>query len=431
MTATTSTSSQFNWAGTYRYSFSEVQRPTSVEQLQEVVAAAPKLKVLGSRHSFSGIADGPVAVTLRGLPAEVDIDGSGQVAWVPGAITYGSLARELHQRERALHNLASLPHISVAGAIATATHGSGRGNGNLASAVQGLEMVQADGTLITLHRGDPDFEGAVVHLGALGVITRVALQVEPEYEVAQTVYENLPWELVTEHLDELLDAAYSVSIFTDRPQRVTQVWMKQRTDRAPLPTSVFGARSAVDHVHPLPGFDPVNCTRQMGIPGLWSDRLPHFRMEFTPSNGEELQSEYHLPRHRAVDAIRALLPLRERLASVLQDWEIRAVAQDDLWLSPQYQRDTVAVHMTWDPDSAGVLAALEHVEGALAPFDARPHWGKVFLPSAEPAVHRYPRAQDFRALMRRMDPEEKFVNAWIESNILGRSATHSAIGQGS
>ncbi|QJU55290.1 D-arabinono-1,4-lactone oxidase [Herbiconiux sp. KACC 21604] len=408
-----------NWAGTYTYAFDAIEQPTTVDDLQQIVADAESLTVVGSRHSFSGITDGRRAVASPVDLETVSVSADRSTVDAPAGITYGSLASVLHREGLALHNLASLPHISIAGAIATATHGSGRANGNLATAVVGLQLVLADGSLLEVDEDHPDFAGMVVHLGALGVVTRVRLRVEPEFEVEQRVYENVPWDSVLANFDELMDAAYSVSIFTDRAQATTQLWLKQRTDRAALPLAVLGHATATEHLHPLPGFDAINCTRQLGIPGLWSERLPHFRMDFTPSNGEELQSEFHLPAASAPEAVRALLPLRDQLSSVLQDWELRAVAADTLWLSPQYERETVAVHMTWDPDTARVSRAVELVERALADFEPRPHWGKVFSESSRPAASLYPRFEDFLSLRQRLDPHGTFLNPWLIANVLG------------
>jgi alditol oxidase len=410
---------QFNWSGTYRYAFDTILAPASVRELQDLVAGSSQVKVVGSRHSFTGIADGILAVSVAGLPAAIEVSSDRQTVSVPAGITYGALARHLHKEGLALANLASLPHISVAGAIATATHGSGQNNGNLATAVEGIQFVLANGELFELSAGEAWFDGAVVHVGALGVAYRLTLKVEREFQVAQRVYENLPWELVIENFEDLMSAAYSVSVFTDRAQQAAQVWLKQRSDWPELPVTLFGARTATRDLHPLPGLDPANCTPQLGVPGLWSDRLPHFRMEFTPSNGEEIQSEFHIPAACGPEAIRAVLALRDTLSHVLQVCEIRAIKADSLWLSPQYHRDSVAFHMTWEPDVAGVDVAVRLVEQALSPFDPRPHWGKVFTPTQPPVAAIYERHGDFISFQKKLDPDGKFANEWVRANVLG------------
>jgi xylitol oxidase len=394
-----------NWAGNYAYGVREVHRPETLEQVREIVARAPRVRVLGSRHSFTDVGDSEELIALDGLPADVEIDGA--AVSVGGGVKYGELAEALRPAGLALHNLASLPHISVAGAIATATHGSGDGNGNLATAVAGLEIVTSDGSLVTVRRGDADFEGMVVGLGALGAVTRVTLDVEPAYEVRQWVYEGLSWEAVLERFDAIMGSGYSVSVFTRWGEDAGRLWVKSR--EASEPAERFGAVPATSEQHPVPGLDPVNCTPQHGVPGLWSDRLPHFRMGFTPSNGEEIQSEYLLPRRHAVAAISALRGLSDAIRPLLQVCELRTVAADSLWMSPQHGRHTLGVHFTWVRDQAAVERALVSVEAALRPFDARPHWGKLFL-----APGSLERREDFLRLVSRLDPRGAFRNAWFE-----------------
>ena len=402
-----------NWGGTYAYRARTVHQPTSLDALRELLATAPQIRVLGTRHSFSDIGDADELVSLARLPREVVIDADAQVVTVPGAMRYGDLAGELHAKGWALANLASLPHISVAGAVATATHGSGSRNGNLATAVAALELVGSDGSVTRLARGEPSFAGAVVALGALGAVTRVTLDIEPAYTVAQAVFEGLSWTALFEHFDAVFDAAYSVSVFTRWGERTDQVWVKARAGE-PGPEALCDAVPATVDRHPILGLDPVNCTPQLGMSGPWMERLPHFRLGFTPSAGDELQSEYHLARERAIEGIEAVRGLGAQLAGLVQVAELRAIAADSLWMSPQYRRDTIAIHFTWAPDVAGVRRALEAVEGALMPLGARPHWGKLFLAGSDVLASRYERAGEFDALRRRLDPRGAFVNPWLE-----------------
>jgi len=393
-----------NWAGTHTYRAARLHQPASVEELREIVARAPRVRVLGSRHSFTDIADSEELVGLEALPANVVVDG-GRVSFSAG-LRYGELAEALQHEALGLHNLASLPHISVAGAVATATHGSGDANGNLATAVAELELVTSEGELVRVARGDEDFDGMVVGLGALGAVTRIVLDAEPTYEVAQRVFEGLAWEELYEHFDAITGCGYSVSVFTRWREVADQVWVKSRTDP---PEELFGARPATVERHPILGLDPVNCTAQLGVPGPWFDRLPHFRMGFTPSTGEELQSEYHVARSEAVGAIEAVRGLAEVVRPVLQVCEIRTIAADALWMSPQYERDSVAIHFTWEREPDAVRQVLEQVEVALEPFDPRPHWGKLFLRAPS-----YPRTADFARLAERLDPRGAFRNEWTE-----------------
>jgi xylitol oxidase len=410
-----------NWAANLTYRAAGPHRPASLEQVQELVAGASRLRVLGSRHSFNDIADADELLVLDGLAGEVAVDHQAGTVSVPAAMRYGELAGRLRAEGLALANLASLPHISVGGAVATATHGSGDANGNLATAVAGLELVGGTGELLTASRGDPDFDGLVVGLGALGAVTRLTLDVEPDYQVRQRAFEGLPWSRLFDHFDEVTAAGYSVSLFTRWGEAVDQVWVKSRVTAEPeaVREELFGAVPATQDRHPILGLDPVNCTRQLGVPGPWSDRLPHFRMGFTPSSGEELQSEYHLPRAAAVAALQALRELAGVVRPVLQVTELRTVAADRLWTSPQHGRDTLSVHFTWHQDWPAVRAVLAEIEAALAPFGARPHWGKLFLAQAADLAPRYERLGDFAGLAGRLDPRGVFVNDWLRRHVLG------------
>ena len=413
--------SERNWAGNHTYRAAALHRPATLDQVRELVAGAGRLRVLGSRHSFNDIADSAELLSLDGLPADVVVDHAAGTVSLAGGLRYGELAEVLKAEGLALANLASLPHISVAGAVATATHGSGDANGNLATAVAGLELVTTSGEVVTAARGDPDFDGLVVGLGALGAVTRVTLDVEPAYQVRQRTFQDLPWTSLFERFDEVTSAGYSVSLFTRWTATVDQVWVKSRVTERPeqVRGDLLGAVPATADRHPILGIDPVNCTPQLGVPGPWSDRLPHFRMGFTPSSGEELQSEYHVPRRHAVPALQALLALGDRIRPVLQVSELRTVAADRLWMSPQHGQDTMAVHFTWLPDLAAVEPVLAAVEAALDLFEARPHCGKLFLADAAAMARRYPRLPDFAGLAGRLDPRGVFINAWLRRHVLG------------
>ncbi len=405
-----------NWAGNHTYRAARLHRPGTLERLREIVAGAPRVHVLGSRHSFTDVADSAELIALDELPADVRVDHAAGTVSFGAGLRYGELAGALEREGLALHNLASLPHISVAGAIATATHGSGDGNGNLATAVAGLEIVTSSGEIVTASRGDPDFDGLVVGIGALGAVTRITLDVEPAYDVRQRVFEGLAWDALYEHFDAISSTGYSVSVFTRWGVTADQVWVKSRATDAPEQErgELFGAVAATADRHPILGLDAVNCTPQLGVPGRWWDRLPHFRMGFTPSSGDELQSEYLMPRRHGVAAIQAVHALAERMRPVLLVSEIRTVAADRLWMSPQYGQDTIGIHFTWTSEPDLVADVLVDLEAALAPFDARPHWGKLFH-TAPP----YGRQGDFIALIERLDPRGAFRNAWLERHVLG------------
>jgi xylitol oxidase len=412
-----------NWAGNYTYGARKLHRPTTIEQVQEIVAGAPGVRVLGSRHSFNDIADSTELITLEEMPAEVAVDHAVSKVSFNAAMKYGELVETLGAEGVALHNLASLPHISVAGAVATATHGSGEKNGSLATAVAGLELVTSGGEIIAASRGDPDFDGLVVGLGALGAVTRITLDVEPAYDVRQRVFEGLSWDALFEHFGEITSCGYSVSAFTRWGEAVDQVWVKSRVTDEPerVRSDLFGAAAATVDRHPIVEFDAAPCTPQLGRPGLWSDRLPHFRMGFTPSSGEELQSEYLFPRRHAVEAIEAVCTLAEGIEPILQVSEIRAVAADRLWMSMSYGEDTVGIHFTWKPEREPVEEMIVRLEAALAPFGARPHWGKLFAAEAAEIAPLYERMPDFIRLVERLDPRGAFRNSWLKTRVLGES----------
>ena len=411
-----------NWAGNHVYRASGLARPGTVEELQEIVAGAAHVRALGSRHSFTGLADTAgvlVSVADLAIPADgaVVVDAEARTATVPAGASYGVVTAELEQQGWALAALASLPHISVAGAVATGTHGSGDRTPSLAAAVAGVEMVTADGGLLRRARGEEDFDGLVVALGALGVLTRVTLDVEPTYPVRQDVYTGLPWSLVEDRFDELTAAADSVSLFTRFDDRgVLQAWCKSRSAEAPA--DLFGAPRSATTRHMLDGAPTESVTDQSGVPGPWLERLPHFRRELTPSRGAELQSEYLVPRRHAPAAIKALRGLQPSLAPIMQNAEIRTVAADALWLSSSFEQDVVGFHFTWVLDKAAVYAVLPAVEAALLPLGARPHWGKCFVATAEDLAPLYPRWNDFRRLRNDLDPERVFGNAFLDT-VLG------------
>ena len=410
-----------NWSGNYSYAARTLHRPSTVEQVQEIVASARALRVLGSRHSFTGIADSAELLSIDGLPREVVVDPAARTVSFTAGLRYGELATILRAEGMALANLASLPHISVAGAVSTATHGSGDANGNLATAVAAVEMVSSDGELMRASRGDADFNGLVVGLGALGALTRITLDIEPAYDVRQRVFEGLSWEALFEHFDAITSSGYSVSVFTRWGPALDQVWVKSRVGAEPevVHDALFGAAAATVERHPILGLDPVNCSPQLGVPGPWSERLPHFRMGFTPSSGEEIQSEYLVARRHAVAAIQAVRSIANPFRELVQVSEIRTIAADELWMSPAYGRDTVAIHFTWAPEPRGVERALVEIEAALGAFAARPHWGKLFLADSETLAPRYERHADFIRLAARLDPRGTFRNRWLQDRVLG------------
>jgi xylitol oxidase len=416
-----------NWAGNYTYRATQFHRPETVEQIQDLVIHSNKVKALGTRHSFNNIADTPGdLISLEHFNQIVALDREHQNVTVEAGIRYGQLARWLHGEGFALHNLASLPHISVAGACATGTHGSGDRHGNLATAVSAIEMLKANGELVFFSRekDGEQFWGVVVGLGGLGVVTKLTLNISPTFEMRQDVYENLPLAELKEHFDELFSSVYSVSLFTDwRNSTFNQVWLKShvpvRNAFIETKQNLFGATLAVRNLHPISTLSAENCTMQMGVTGPWHERLPHFRMDFTPSSGEELQSEYLVPRQHAFQALHVIDELREYIAPLLQISEIRSIAADDLWMSPCYKQASIGIHFTWKKDWERVRNVLPIIEDKLAPLNARPHWAKLFTMSPARLQSLYEKLPDFRQLLQHYDSQGKFRNEFLDKYIFG------------
>ena len=412
-----------NWAGNLEYSTNVVFYPKTVTEVQKLVREHDKIKALGTRHCFNTIADSKDAfISLRDMNKVVSLNEGEKTVTVEGGMKYGELSPWLDEKGYALHNLASLPHISVAGAITTATHGSGVGNGNLSTAVTALEIVKADGTIIHLSKNDGEaFQNAVVGLGALGILTKVTLAVQPRFLMRQYVYQNLPLPQLEQHFDAILSAGYSVSLFTDwQKESINEVWIKSRVDdkeNSEAKTDFFGAKPAVKNMHPIAELSAENCTEQMGVPGPWYERMPHFKMGFTPSSGKELQTEYFVPHKHGLQAMLAIQKLGKDIGPHLFISEIRTIAADDLLMSPCYHQDSVALHFTWKQEGEAVRNLLPQIETALAPFNPRPHWGKIFTLTPEVLQSRYSNLPQFKQLVAKYDAGKKFENAFLQTHL--------------
>jgi xylitol oxidase len=415
-----------NWAGNYTYSTNRVHTPGSVEEVQKLVKGLKKFRVLGTRHCFNDIADSTEnLVSVKQFDEVIALDKTARTVTVGAGISYGKLSPYLYQQGFALHNLASLPHISIAGACATATHGSGSKNANLATIVRALEMVTPSGEVVTLskEKDGETFLGAVVALGGLGVVTRLTLDIQPTFDMQQDLYERLPFEQLEDHLDDIFSSGYSVSLFTDwKNRQFNQVWLKRKIEpgTASAPRSdFFGALPATRPLHPIAELSAENCTQQMGVPGPWHERLPHFRMNFTPSSGEELQAEYFVPRDKGYAAIQAVDQLRDHISPHLLISEIRTIDADQLWMSPCYRQPCMAIHFTWKQDWPAVKKVLPMIEAKLAPFNVKPHWGKLFTITPARLQQRYEKLPAFRQLLKEYDPQGKLRNAFLDTNIFG------------
>jgi len=413
-----------NWSGHAPFHAARFHQPTTLAELQEIVRNADKARVIGSRHCFNDIADtSGDLLSLGKLDKSVTIDHEKHTATVNGGITYGELCPQLHAAGYALHNMASLHHITVIGACMSATHGSGDTTGNLATAVAGLEMVTANGDVVTLSRkNDGDtFNGAVVALGALGVVTNVTLDLQPTFDMQQDIYENIPMRYLDDSFDAIMSAGYSVSLFPKwQSDMIDTMWVKQKVvdgKAVTVPPTRFDAPLAA-HTRPLEDISDRYGTA-VGTAGAWHERMPHFVFHDAEQMGNELQSEYFVRREDAVAAMKAVASFREQLTPILGVSEIRSVAADELWLSTAYGYDVIAIHFNWLNDWAGVGAFLPVVEEALAPFHPRPHWGKLFTLTPAQVQAQYPRLGDFRALAQEMDPQGKFRNVYVDRYIFG------------
>ncbi len=401
-----------NWSRNIDFNDREFLQPVSLDELQELIRSHRKVRTRGTAHCFNEIANtSSYAINLAKMPKMIEVKADSNSVTVAAGLTYGEIAPVLHKQGWALNNLASLPHISIGGSISTGTHGSGIKNQNLANQVLSIDMVTADGGLRHIDRSHPAFNAVIIGLGLGGIVYQYELKIEPTFEIRQVIYPEIPLDVLQRNFDQIMGTAYSVSYFTDWSRaQVGNLWCKFR-DNEEIPESVGGSGKADKKYHPIPAVDPVACTEQLGVAGEWHQRLPHFRLEFTPSVGEEIQSEFFLDRKDAAAAIEALSKLGDQIFPLLWITELRTIAADELWLSGAYQRDSIAIHFTWKKDDA-IYPVIEKVEAALHPFSYRPHWGKAFTADAKYLSSVYPKMSEFKALTQALDPTGKFENTF-------------------
>ena len=408
-----------NWGRNILYKAKKLVEPSSIGELQDLLKQAGYMKGLGSTHSYNDIADSPnTQISLRKLNKIIAINESKRTVTIEGGIKYEELAPQLHEKGFALRNLASLPQVTVAGACATGTHGSGTANGSLATAVSAMEFCTLEGEIINISREQhPDiFEGAVVSLGGLGIITKLELNIVPTYDARQDLFLDLPLAKVMTNFDEIMSSGYSVSLFTTwQNDIVDQVWVKRRMDQPvkDLGEDFFGGRMCEKNIHPIIDLSAESCTEQMGVSGPWYDRLPHFKINGMPSAVDELQSEYFVPIAHAAEGMQAIAKLGDKILPYLYISEIRTIAADNLWMSQFYKRDTVAFHFTWKPNWPEVKKLLPQIEAALSPYGVRPHWGKLYTINAASLQRSYERFPDFLKLLKQYDSIGKFRNEYM------------------
>ena len=404
-----------NWSKNVDFNDRGYLQPDSLTELQELIRSNAKIRARGTAHCFNEIANtSSYAINLAKMPRVIEVSAETKSVKVSPGLTYGELAPVLHSQGWALNNLASLPHISIAGSISTGTHGSGIKNQNLANQVLSLDMVTAEGELRHIDRTSPAFNALVVGLGLGGIVYQYELKIEPTFEVRQVIYPDIPLDVLQRSFDQIMGSAYSVSYFTDwSSAQVGNLWCKFRDDEV-IPESIGGSGKADKKFHPIPSVDPVACTEQLGVPGHWHDRLSHFKLEFTPSVGEEIQTEFFVDRKDAAAAIEAVSQLGSEITPLLWITELRTFAADNLWLSGAYERDCLAIHFTWKKLDA-IYPVIEKVEAALRPFNYRPHWGKVFTADATYLKSVYPKMAEFQALVQALDPTKKFENSFTRT----------------
>ena len=404
-----------NWSKNVDFNDKSYLQPTSLAELQELIRTNPKVRARGTAHCFNEIANtSSVALNLARMPKTIDVDPVKKSVCVAAGLTYGELAPLLHAQGWALSNMASLPHISIAGSISTGTHGSGIKNQNLANQVLSIDMVTAEGEVRHIDRANPAFNALVIVLGLGGIVYEYELKIEPTFKIRQVVYPEIPLDVLQRSFDQIMGTAYSVSYFTDwSSSQVGNLWCKFR-DGEVIPVSIGGCAQADKKFHPIPSVDPVACTEQLGVIGYWHERLSHFKLDFTPSVGEEIQTEFFVDRKDAAAAIEAVSQLGAEITPLLWITELRTIAADNLWLSGAFERDTLAIHFTWKKDDA-IYPVIEKVEAALRPFNYRPHWGKVFTADAQFLKSVYPKINEFKALVEALDPTSKFENSFTRS----------------
>jgi xylitol oxidase len=414
-----------NWARNYTFGAARIHRPASVDEARRLVAGSAKIHAIGTRHSFNGVADSPgELIDLGGMDPDIRLDRERMTVTVGAGTSYGVLAAWLHGEGFALHNLASLPHISIAGAVATGTHGSGDGNAPLSAAVAAFDLVTCDGSLVPVARGHEHFDAMVVGLGAFGVMTRLTLDIKPTFNLRQDSFVALPWDRLLADFDAISSCAFSVSIMTKwSGAAADRIWLKTRLGTTPLeelPIAHLGLTPGPAYAEAVEGDDPATRLNPFGgLPGPWSERLAHFRPDALPGAAEQIQSEYMIARPQLAKAVDVVRRMGKRIDALLHVTEIRTMAADRLWLSPAYDQESVALHFTWVKQPEPVDAITRELEAALIQLGARPHWGKLIHADAAALAPLYPRLADFRACAARYDPAGKFRNAYLERHIFG------------
>ena len=424
-----------NWAGIQTCSPAAVEHPANDAELARLVKTASSaghpVKVVGAGHSFTDIAcTNGYQVHLDRYNRVILADRETQRVRVQAGITLQKLNLELDQHGLALPNLGDIAYQSVAGAISTATHGTGIRLGGLATQVAGLELITADGSVISCSADEePEvFNAARVGLGALGILSTVTLQAVPAFNL-RVVNQPMPLDALLENIDEHVESNDHFEFFwvphtrwaltkrnnrTDQPLAPRPRWQELRDDYL-MENVAFGAVCRMGRR--FPSLIPRLAT---ALPG--SGRVEYvdksYKVFASPRWVHFSEMEYSIPREAAVDVIRRIRSFVETSGLHISfPVEVRFTAPDDIYLSTANgsERCYIAVHvyqgMPYEQYFRGVERIMDSVGG-------RPHWGKLHFQTAETLAPRYPDWDKFQAVRRRLDPEGRFANAYTD-RVLG------------
>lgn len=427
-----------NWGRSASVRPVRVERPRSPEGVQRAVKAAQAqgltVKAVGAGHSFTGIAVAPgVLLELDDMQGLVSADAGSGLVTVLGGTRLHRMPGLLAPYGLAMQNLGDIDRQSIAGAIATGTHGTGKGFGGIATQVRGLTLVTAEGEFLRIdaERNADMLSGAVVGLGALGIVVEVTLQCVPAF-LLHAVDSRVPIDDALETLHERAADADHLEFYwhphTDVALMKTQTRLPESAARHPIPmlrrwvdetvlsNGVFGAYCAASRIAPaiIPPFNRL-AVRLTGH-AEYTDRSHRVLVHDRAVRFREM--EYAIPADDVVPAVQAIRKLIDQRGWRIEfPIEVRFAAADDLWLSTAYGRDSayVAVHRYWRADPRAYFDAVEQI---MLDLGGRPHWGKLHSLDDEQLRARYPRFDDFLALRNRLDPGRLFGNRHLE-RVLG------------
>mmetsp|Transcript_13532 Transcript_13532/g.26655 ORF Transcript_13532/g.26655 Transcript_13532/m.26655 type:complete len:480 (-) Transcript_13532:5-1444(-) len=442
-----------NWCQNVDFKHKRFVTPEDLTELQATVAAAPQVRVLGSGHSFSAVCSSEhtlLSMAYMRKVLEVDfVSDNETVVFMEGGATLGDVVRHLAPRGMALKNIPSLPHVTIAGALATSTHGSGlhpSAPGSIASMCTQIDFVTHDGEVCSYRRAeDAEFAASVVHLGALGVVAKIGLDVVPAYNVDQRVYQSIELDRMLPQFEALARSVDSLTVGINFGQQVGLTWLRYFDGGITPPASDMTLGGEPRH-EPIPFYE----SHQGVTPtckGPWHD-VPSFFMEGMQElnmPNTAMQTEYFVPLSLASSALQAI----REVAACWEGWptseswtdlnssvpvfhcEVRAIAQDGLrGLAPFGDRESCSIHFTWGnwDHKERIVEMVKEVEAVLRQYQARPHFGKFNLMSSEEVASVYPkdRIEEFKELCVKHDPVSKFRNQLVQEQIYGGDPTHSA-----